>query len=230
VATRCPTGSPTSKKRLAKIKAAKAALEAEAEAAAEAACGAQEQRPKAPAQSPPDKAQRNFTDPDSRILKTKDGFIQGYNGQAAVDAAQQIIVAHGPTDATSDQDQLAPLVERIESALAAKPKELSADAGYCSEDNLTTLVERGIRGYIATGRQKHGTPADLDPRAGKPEGRHGRAAETRRAAQPIPDAQGDRRAGVRSDQRGPRLPPIPPARPRQGHTRMGPRVHRPQPD
>ena len=160
--------------RLAKIKQAKAALEAEAEAAA-AARDAQEpaperpgRKPTLPSEVPADKAQRNFTDPDSRILKTKDGFIQGYNAQAAVDAGRQIIVAHGLTNATSDQGQLEPMVERIEAMAGARPKELSADAGYCSEDNLEALEARAIRGYIATGRQKHGAAAAVGPRAAPP--------------------------------------------------------------
>ena len=163
--------------RLAKIGAAKAALEAKA--AAEAARDAQERAPKrpgrkpkpppkVPAEVPADKAQRNFTDPDSRILKTKDGFIQGYNAQAAVDAGHQIIVAHGLTNATSDQGQLEPMVARIEAMAGARPKELSADAGYCSQGNLKILEARAIRGYIATGRQKHGAAAAVGPRAAPP--------------------------------------------------------------
>ena len=160
-------------KRLAKIKEAKAALEAEATAAA--AHAAEEQarprpgrKPKAPSDVPADKAQRNFTDPDSRILKTNDGFIQGYNAQAAVDAGHQVIVAHGLTNSTSDQGQLVPMVEAIEAAAGAPPDELSADAGYCSEDNLETLTAHGIRGYIATGRQKHGTAAAMGRRTAQP--------------------------------------------------------------
>lgn len=159
--------------RLAKIKQAKAALEAEAKAAA--AREEQEQapkrpggKPKPPSAVPADKAQRNFTDPDSRILKTKDGFVQGYNAQAAVDAGHQIIVAHGLTNSTSDQGQLEPMVAAIEAATGARPKELSADAGYCSEDNLKALEALAIRGYIATGRQKHGAAAAVGPRAAPP--------------------------------------------------------------
>jgi transposase len=157
-------------KRLAKIREAKAALEAEAKAAAEAearARAAAEARRKAegrkkngktpaPPQDAPDgKAQRNFTDPDSRILKTKDGFIQGYNAQAAVDAAAQIVVAHGLTQSMSDHGQLVGLVDGIEAALGARPTEASADAGYLSEANLAALDARGIKAYIAIGRAKH---------------------------------------------------------------------------
>ena len=157
-------------KRLAKIRAAKAELEAQAEAAAEEAmrrrAEAEEQRqaegrkrhgktPAPPKQEPDGKAQRNFTDAESRILKTKDGYIQGYNAQAAVDGEAQIIVAHALTPGMSDQDQLLGLVDGIEQNLARKPKEVSADAGYCSEANLAALAERHVGAYIATGRAKH---------------------------------------------------------------------------
>lgn len=157
-------------KRLEKIARAKAELEAEAKAAAEEEerrrAAAEEKRiaegrkkngrtPAPPKREPDGKAQRNFTDPESRILKTKDGYIQGYNAQAAVDAEAQIIVAHGLTHSMSDQDQLVPLMDAIEDHLGRKPKEASADAGYCSESNLAALAERGVSPYLATGRAKH---------------------------------------------------------------------------
>jgi transposase len=161
-------------KRLAKIRAAKAELEAETKAAAaeemRRRAAAEERRiaegrkkngktPAPPKQEPDGKAQRNFTDPESRILKTKDGYIQGYNAQAAVDAEAQIIVAHGLTPSMSDQDQFVPLLDTTEDNLDRKPREASADAGYCSEANLAALAARDIRGYIATGRAKH--PSDV---------------------------------------------------------------------
>ena len=157
-------------KRLEKIRAAKAELEAEAKAAAEEEAHrrvkAEEKRiaerrkkngrtPAPPSPQPDDTAQRNFTDADSRILLTKDGYIQGYNAQAAVDGAAQIIVAHELTASMSDHDQLAPLLDAIKANLARQPKEASADAGYCSEANLAGLAERGIAAYLATGRAKH---------------------------------------------------------------------------
>jgi hypothetical protein len=112
-------------------------------------------RTPAPAKQEPDgKTQRNFTDPESRVLLTKDGYIQGYNAQVAVDAEAQIIVAHGLTQSMSDQDQLVPLMDGIKSNLGRKPKEASADAGYCSEANLAALADRGINAYLATGRAK----------------------------------------------------------------------------
>ena len=126
-ATRWPAWVADKAKRLAKIREAKAALEAEArDAAARAAQTRAPKRPgpkpKPPADVPADKAQRNFTDPESRILKTKDGFIQGYNAQAAVDAKRQIIVAHALTDSTSDQGQLEPLIDAIEANLGRRPQ------------------------------------------------------------------------------------------------------------
>lgn len=161
-------------KRLARIREAKAALQAEARAAAEEEtrrrAAAEEKRiaegrkksgktPAPPTVEPDGKAQRNFTDPDSRILKTKDGYIQGYNAQAAVDAKAQIIVAHGLTASTSDHGQLVGLIDGIEANLGAKPKEASADSGYLSEANLQIMADRDISAYVATGRAKH--PADV---------------------------------------------------------------------
>lgn len=152
-------------RRLARIRAAKAALEAQAQAAADAAKPAASDPAPSPrcGRTPEDKAQRNFTDPDSRIMKTKDGFIQGYNGQAAVDGGHQIIVAHGLTNSGSDQGQLTPLLDAVRANTGRQPKEISADAGYCSEANLAALEERAIRGYVATGRQRHGQAAATGP-------------------------------------------------------------------
>jgi len=157
-------------KRAEKIRAAKAELEAEAKAAAAAKAKAQAEaenrrraegrkkpgKPAAPPSEEPDpKAQKNFTDPESRIMKTKDGFIQGYNAQAAVDATAQVIVAHGLDAQQSDHHQLTPIVDAIEANLGKKPAQLSADAGYCSDANLAALEKRGVDAYIAPGRAKH---------------------------------------------------------------------------
>jgi transposase len=165
-----PAWVANKQKRLEKIRQAKAELEAEARAAAEEEQRRRDQAeaqrvaegrkkngktPAPPKAEPDGKAQRNFTDPQSRILKTKDGYIQGYNAQAAVDAEAQIIVAHGLTPSTSDQDQLVALIDGIEDNLGRKPREASADAGYCSETNLAALADRQISAYIATGRAKH---------------------------------------------------------------------------
>ena len=100
-------------------------------------------------------AQRNFSDPESRIMKGHDGFVQAYNAQAAVDATAQVIVAHHMTNNAADQDALAPLLDAVTANTGVTPAEVSADSGYCSEANLADLAGRGIRGYVATGRAKH---------------------------------------------------------------------------
>lgn len=146
-------------RRLEKIREARARLEAEAQAAekgeAKKSGGPGRPRKNEPG-TPKDSAQTNFTDPQSRIMKSHDGFIQGYNAQAVVDADSQVIVAQGLTDNASDAQQLAVMVAQIKQNTARQARELSADAGYCSEDNLKELRRRHINGYIATGRQKHG--------------------------------------------------------------------------
>jgi transposase len=157
------------KLRAEKIRAAKAELEAEAKAVAEAKAkeeaAAEEKRqaegrkkpgPKAapPSSEPDPKAQKNFTDPESRIMKAKDGFVQAYNAQAAVDAEAQIIVAQGVTQDANDKHQLVPMTDAIEINLGRKPEQLSADSGYCSDANIEALETREIDGYIATGRTK----------------------------------------------------------------------------
>jgi transposase len=157
------------KRRAETIRKAKAELEAEAKEAAEAKlkaeAEAEEKRevegrrkpgPKAapPSTEPDAKAQKNFTDPDSRIMKSKDGFVQAYNAQAAVDAEAQIIVAQDVTQSAVDCAQLVPMTDAIETNLGRKPEQLSADAGYCSEANLEALESRSIDSYVATGRAR----------------------------------------------------------------------------
>jgi len=105
---------------------------------------------------PPEGAQSNFTDPESKILKTKDGFEQGYNCQAAVDAGSQVIVAAEVVAPQNDTDRLLPMVDAVQANTGRKPREASADAGYLSEANLEGLEKRRIRGHIAAGRQRHG--------------------------------------------------------------------------
>jgi hypothetical protein len=105
---------------------------------------------------PSAKAQRNFTDPDSRILRDRNGFVQGYNCQAAVDSTAQVIVSSDVSAAQLDAPQMLPLVDQLRRNLKAQAREISADAGYCTEDNIKGLTRRKIRAYIATGRHKHG--------------------------------------------------------------------------
>ena len=153
-------------RRLEKIREAKAALEREAKAEAQAKGHDPDddegdrprrgRKPKTPRGTPKDKDQRNFTDPESRIMKSGDGFIQGYNAQAAVDAEHQVIVAQGLSNNAADVQQLVPMLQAIKANTGRQARELSADAGYCSQDNLKALNRRHIRGYVATGRQQHG--------------------------------------------------------------------------
>jgi len=116
-------------------------------------------KPQDPGDKPDCKAQRNFTDAESRIMKdgASKSFEQAYNCQVAVDEESQIIVATNVTQQANDKQQLEPLVEEIKrNADEQTPKKLSADNGYFSESNVEYLEEEGIDGYIATGRQKHG--------------------------------------------------------------------------
>jgi transposase len=168
------------KRRAERIRKAKAELEAEAKAAAEAKRKAEaeaEEKRKAegrrkpgreaapPSDEPDAKAQKNFTDPESRIMKSKDGFVQAYNAQAAVDAKAQIIVAQDVTQSPVDCGQLVPMTDAIEANLGRKPEQLSADSGYCSEANLAALENRSIDAYVATGRAKDATASAADSEA-----------------------------------------------------------------
>lgn len=151
--------------RLKKIEAAKAALEAAARQKARDHAAQLEAAGKTPRKDPeaavPDpKAQRNFTDPDSRIMKTSNkGFDQCGNAQAVVNEAQ-IIVAADVTNQTNDVQQVIPMLEQtrenLESAgVEQKPQRVLADAGYFSEDNVAAAAGMEIDPFIATGRQKH---------------------------------------------------------------------------
>jgi transposase len=109
--------------------------------------------------TPDPKAQRNFTDEDSRIMKTGDGYIQGYNCQAAVDDAHQIIVAQAVTNQPPDVEHFIPMMEQVGSNCGRMPRSSSADAGYFSEANAEWALNQGIDAHIATGRRKHDEPA-----------------------------------------------------------------------
>ena len=170
-----PAWVSNKKEKLKRIREAKAALEEEAkekakQVAAERAAKEKERgeplrgaAPKALLGVPDDKAQVNFTDPESRIMKTKDGFEQAYNCQAAVDAESQVIVAQAVTQKSNDVEELVPMVDQVEENVGRRPEEISADAGYCSEENIEAIEGREVRAYIATGRQKHGTASATGP-------------------------------------------------------------------
>lgn len=108
---------------------------------------------------PSPKAQRNFTDPESRIMKdgaTK-GFVQAYNTQIAVDAEHQIIVAADVVQETNDVRQLVPMLGSVKSEMGRLPDKVSADAGYFSEENLADERLQEVDLYVPSARQKHGT-------------------------------------------------------------------------
>jgi transposase len=144
--------------RLAKIKQAKKVVEQRAREKAAAEGKSAEEVKKA---QPADKDQYNFTDPESRIMKGADGFVQGYNAQAAVEPEWGLIVGQLVTQAANDKEQLKPMVAAIEAQSGQRPAAILADRGYCSEENLKYLESAGepekrIEGYLAPGKQKHG--------------------------------------------------------------------------
>jgi len=98
-------------------------------------------------------AQRNFTDPESCIMVKDGAYIQAYNAQVIVDAAHQVIIAHGVSNQPPDQEYLVPMVEKMLRIHAQRPQALLADSGYFSADNVQTVQERGIDPYIAVGRE-----------------------------------------------------------------------------
>jgi transposase len=173
-------------RRLQKIREAKAALEADARQAAAARRTAWEAQgrigrpPRAPATvRPAPRAQRNFTDPDSKLMKGPDGLIQAYNAQVVVTTGTQIIVAQDVSK-PADAPHLGPMVEQVIGRLRRRPRRLLADAGYCSETNLAYVARRGIDGYIATQRWTHGTGPAPAARGRPPEGLSGRERMARR--------------------------------------------------
>jgi transposase len=108
---------------------------------------------------PTDKAQRNMTDAQSRIVKTPDGFMQGYNGQAVVDAEHQIIVAQDVSNQSPDAEHFIPMLDRTVANCGRPPAAIVADTGYFSEENAARASARGVDAYIATKRDKHGAAA-----------------------------------------------------------------------
>jgi hypothetical protein len=174
--------------RLKKIQEAKAALEAEArqkaeqkkaEAQAKIAerreqeaetgkkiAGRPPQIPDPEQAKPQESAQRNFTDPDSRIMAdgaNKGSFIQAYNAQIAVDAEAQIIVAADVTQQANDKQQLAGMFEQVEKNTGTKPEAGSADNGYWASEQVADKRVEGIDLHIATGRDKHGASEEIAP-------------------------------------------------------------------
>jgi transposase len=169
--------------RLRKIREARAALEQDAREAAATKQAANEIREaegprRGPKPQPPDPlpaptAQRNFTDPESRIMPAsgdKDSFVQGYNCQAVVDATAQIIIAADVTQAPNDKQQAQPLLRQAIANMGQVPKTASLDAGYFSEENVHALTALGCRPLIPPDRQQHGRAVPAAPRGRIPTG------------------------------------------------------------
>ena len=116
---------------------------------------------------PDPKAQYNFTDPESRIMKGPDGFVQAYNVQVAVDE-RQLIVGQAVTQETNDKKQLLPMITTIARQSGLTPPQVLADAGYCSDANLTAIAATPIDAYISTRKQKHGERPGPCPRGPLP--------------------------------------------------------------
>ena len=154
--------------RLRKIREAKAALEAEARAEVEAAEAEGKSHPGVPG----DKAQRNFTDPESRIMPGPGGrdFQQSYNCQAVVDHEHQVIVAARATNQASDKQQAVTMVEEAIANLGRVPKEVSADAGYYSAKAVDDLSILGVDPFVAPEKTRHGTRPEPAPRGPIPKG------------------------------------------------------------
>ena len=169
--------------RLQTIRAAKAALEQEAQAEATRTQIARAtdapdrprrgRPPQPPCSIPAPKAQRNFTDPESRIMpapNAKGSVLQGYNCQAAVDATAQIIVAADVTDAANDKQHAQPMLTQVLVHTEQVPRTVSIDAGYFSEANVIALADLGCELLIPPDRQTHGQISPAAPRGRLPAG------------------------------------------------------------
>jgi DDE family transposase len=136
--------------RIQRIREAKRGLEERARVEAENEGQSREEA------KPKPKMQFNFTDPESRIMKGPEGFVQAYNTQIAVEPNLQLIVGQTVTQAENDKQQMEPLVKAIQQQAGQKPKQVLADSGYCSDGNLRFLAKQRIEGFVATEKQKHG--------------------------------------------------------------------------
>ena len=202
--------------RLAAIRAARERLEASQRAVDDARGRKPGQkrnpkggRPYKRAYGEPDpKAQSNFTDPESRIMKTSaEGFQQCYNAHTVVDAERQIIVAAHLGSQATDQGFMLPLLDGVQETFGVKPGAVLADAGYCNEEDLATLEERGIDGYVALGREgKERGGRRFGDASG--DASHGREAHQPGRSGPVCEAQVALGGAQRMDQGGIGLPAL----------------------
>ena len=215
--------------RLAAIRAARARLEArqrEADEARGREPGSKRNRKggrpyKREYGEPDEKAQDNFTDPESRIMKTSsEGFQQCYNAQVAVEGEKQLIVATEVSSNASDQGRLVPLVDEVEAAThGERPETVLADADYCNEDDLEALEARGVDGYVALGREGRRAVA-VDAARHPAKARMAEKLATSAGTGAVRPTQMAVGGAQRVDQGGARFPPIQPARPEQGPGRV----------
>lgn len=147
--------------RLRRIREAKRALEERARAEAEAEGKDEEEQEKV---KPEATAQYNFSDPESRIMKGPDTFVQGYNAQIAVEPVLQLIVGQGVTQEANDKRQLLPMLEKVKRQSGQKPSAVLADNGYFSEENLRGAAKMRVEAYVAVNKQKHNQMVPPCPR------------------------------------------------------------------
>lgn len=177
-----PAHLRTKQRRLAAIRKAKAALEAEAAERAKTGGGGGKGAGGGGRPAVDPKAQRNFTDPDAKIMKdgASGAFVAAYNAQLAVDAASQVIVAQELTMRATDVQELPTLLAQVRRNTGRQARECSADAGYCSEANLADLARRRVRAYVAVGKDRHGSAPGQSARASHGPRRRAMAARLRR--------------------------------------------------
>lgn len=106
-------------------------------------------KPKPVEEAPDNDTKRNTTDPDSRIMKTRNGYVQGYNAQVMTDCSSQVILAADVTQECNDKHQLVPMMKQVEQNTGQKPDKGTMDAGYWCEDEIKQIQEE-IDLYIAT--------------------------------------------------------------------------------
>ena len=181
----------------------------------------------------------NFTDPDRRMMKSPQGWVQGYNAQIMVEESSGVIVAQEVSSQGVDTRRLGPMLGILEQNLTRLgvpetercPRLFTDGAGYCSEGSLRLLADRGIDAYVATGRARHhraGIGGGVPGRHSAAFRHEGQVADAGETGDLCP-AQNHHRAGVRVHQAGPGLPAVPVARRRRGVGRIHPDSPHPQP-
>jgi hypothetical protein len=152
--------------RVRRIREAKRALEERAREEAKAEGKSEDEQKDV---TPAPQSQYSFTDPESRIMKGPDNFLQGYNAQLAVEPHLQLIVGQAVTQQSNDKRQLIPMIRVVEEQSGQRPAAVLADSGYCSEENLRETAKLGVEAYIAVGRHKHNQPLPPAPRGRIPQ-------------------------------------------------------------